>query len=375
MGQPCDLYFDAFPDQNVSGKISRIVTKRADADKPVYTVFIQTENTPKDLVGGMTADATIVIDQKTGVLRLPRTAIRSLGTEKAEVEVWTGSATEKRTIQVGLRGDSYVEVLSGLKEGERGGGSMSALLIETQELTRTYSLGKTQVPALRGVNLHIAQGEFVALMGSSGCGKSTLLHLLGCLDAPTSGRYFLEGREVGELSLRERSLLRGQRLGFVFQSFFLIPNLTAVENVTLPLLYQSGTRRSKARQQAMTALERVGLAQRAGHRPVELSGGERQRVAIARALVNHPALLLADEPTGNLDSANGAEVMTMLVELWQAGLTILLVTHDPDIAEYTQRSLWMKDGRIVQERTSAEVNRREHQVVERNPAAQDDRQL
>jgi putative ABC transport system ATP-binding protein len=156
----------------------------------------------------------------------------------------------------------------------------------------------------------------------------------------------------------------------VFQSFFLIPNLTAVENVALPLLYQPGTGRSKARQQALGALEQVGLAQRARHRPAELSGGESQRIAIARALINHPALLLADEPTGNLDSANGAEVMTMLVRLWQAGLSILLVTHDAEIARYTQRVLWMKDGQLEPERSSGNVNERENQLVAAAPAAQ-----
>lgn len=226
---------------------------------------------------------------------------------------------------------------------------LTSPLIQVNDLSRTYSLGKVQVPALRGVTIKIEQGEFVSLMGTSGSGKSTLLHLLGCLDEPTGGQYFLEGRDVHSLSMHDRSVLRGQRLGFVFQSFFLIPGLTAVENVALPLLYRSGIKNSAARQQALAALEQVGLAHRAGHRPVELSGGERQRVAIARALVNHPLLLLADEPTGNLDSANGAEIMAMLVNLWKTGLTILLVTHDPAIAAYSQRIIWMKDGCIVRE--------------------------
>ena len=228
-------------------------------------------------------------------------------------------------------------------------------LIQAEALTRTYLLGKMEVPALRGVNLEVAQGGFVAIMGSSGSGKSTLMHLLGCLDQPTSGRYFLEGREVSALSLRERSLLRGKRLGFVFQSFFLIPSLSAVDNVALPLLYQPGVRAGSAREQAQQALQKVGLEGRAAHHPAELSGGERQRIAIARALVNRPPLLLADEPTGNLDSANGTSIMAMLVELWKSGLTILLVTHDPAIAAYAQRVIWMKDGRITHEERKDEL--------------------
>jgi ABC-type lipoprotein export system ATPase subunit len=222
-------------------------------------------------------------------------------------------------------------------------------LILAEALTRTYTLGKTQVPALRGVSLRVEAGEFVAIMGSSGSGKSTLMHLLGCLDEPTTGRYFLDGREVSRLSMQERSLLRGKQVGFVFQSFFLIPNLSAVDNVALPLLYQPGARLVDARRQALAALQRVGLEERASHHPVELSGGECQRVAIARALVNHPPLLLADEPTGNLDSTNGLVVMTMLVNLWKNGLTILLITHDPTIANFAQRVVWMKDGQIIRE--------------------------
>ena len=228
-------------------------------------------------------------------------------------------------------------------------------VILTEELSRTYLMGRTQVNALRGVSLRIEAGEFVALTGASGSGKSTLMHLLGCLDVPSEGRYFLEGRDVSTLSVQQRSLLRGRRLGFVFQNFFLISSLSAQDNVALPLLYQPGSRQAEARQKAMAALEQVGLADRAAHRPMELSGGERQRVAIARALVNNPAVLLADEPTGNLDSATGEELMAMLIRLWQAGLTILVVTHDPIVAAYARRKLVMKDGRIVHEERSHEL--------------------
>jgi putative ABC transport system ATP-binding protein len=223
------------------------------------------------------------------------------------------------------------------------------VVIRTENLKRVYMLGATQVNALQGVSLHIESGEFVALMGPSGCGKSTLMHLLGCLDVPSGGRYYLEGRDVGALSAKERSLLRGRRLGFIFQNFFLIPTLNALDNVALPLLYQPGAHQREARQQAIAALDMVGLAGRAAHRPNELSGGERQRIAIARALVNQPAILLADEPTGNLDSATGAELMAILLRLWQEGLTILLVTHDANVAAYARRTIVMKDGRIVDE--------------------------
>jgi len=228
-------------------------------------------------------------------------------------------------------------------------------VIRTEGLSRVFMLGVTRVNALQGVSLRIEAGEFVALMGPSGCGKSTLMHLLGCLDVPSEGRYFLEGRDVSTLSAQERSLLRGRRLGFVFQNFYLIPSLNALDNVALPLLYQPGTHARDARHKAMAALDQVGLTERAAHRPMELSGGERQRAAIARALVNHPAVLLADEPTGNLDSATGAELMAMLIRLWQDGLTILVVTHDPNVAAYARRIIVMKDGRIIREETRQEA--------------------
>jgi len=220
-------------------------------------------------------------------------------------------------------------------------------LVLAEGLEREYRLGSTRVRALRGVDLSIAPGEFVALMGPSGCGKSTLLQLLGCLDTPTAGRYWLEGREIGALSGDKRATLRNTRLGFVFQNFFLLPNQTAAENVALPLLYQGNLPGIPTRTAA--ALAQVGLSDRAWHRPNQLSGGERQRVAIARALVNRPTLLLADEPTGNLDSATGAEVMTLLKELWRKGLTILLVTHDATVAGYANRTLRMRDGMIIEE--------------------------
>ena len=219
-------------------------------------------------------------------------------------------------------------------------------VIEAQGLARTYQMGTTQVLALRGVDLRIAPGEFVALMGPSGCGKSTLMQLLGCLDTSTAGRYWLEGREVGVLSGNERARLRRTRIGFVFQTFNLLPRLTALENVALPLLYQG--RVADVRERAASALAHLGLGHRASHRPAEMSGGECQRVAIARAVVTQPGIILADEPTGNLDSATGAEIMRLLDKLNAEGRTILIVTHSTEVAAHAGRILQMHDGQIVE---------------------------
>ena len=219
-------------------------------------------------------------------------------------------------------------------------------IIQTENLTRTYSLGNSIVNALRGVDLEVEAGEFVALMGPSGSGKSTMMHLLGCLDTPTAGRYLLEGRDVSTLSKDERARVRNTRIGFVFQTFNLLPRLNALDNIELPLLY--GRYDGESKKRAAQALERVGLTSRAQHRPNELSGGERQRIAIARALVVDPALILADEPTGNLDSKTGADIMHLLVELCTEGRTILMVTHDAKVAANAGRILKMQDGVILQ---------------------------
>jgi putative ABC transport system ATP-binding protein len=221
----------------------------------------------------------------------------------------------------------------------------AAWVIETEELAKTYKMGPIEVRALREASMRIAPGEFIALMGASGSGKSTLLHLLGCLDRPTSGRYSLEGRDVSRLTGDERAIVRSRKIGFVFQNFNLLPRLSALENVMLPLLYRG--REARVRERAVEALRRVGLGNRAQHAPAELSGGERQRVAIARALVVDPTLILADEPTGSLDSVTGQEVLRLLLELQQDGRTIILVTHDPGVAAYARRRLYMKDGAIV----------------------------
>lgn len=222
---------------------------------------------------------------------------------------------------------------------------MNHWIVHTQALTKIYRMGESEVAALRGVDLQMAAGEFVALTGASGSGKSTLMHLLGCLDSPSSGRYWLRGQEVSGLSASQRSRVRNGEIGFVFQSFNLLPRLTALENVALPLYYRRSS--AHAQRAAQEALARVGMQDRLHHRPAELSGGQCQRVAIARALVGNPALILADEPTGNLDSVTSAEVMALLGELHRAGSTLLLVTHDAAIAAHAERTLKMHDGRLV----------------------------
>ena len=225
----------------------------------------------------------------------------------------------------------------------------SGVVIQTAGLTREYVMGSAILRALRGVDLTVHEGEFLALMGASGSGKSTLLSLLGLLDRPTKGEYFLEDVEVSSLSRDELATIRGRRIGFVFQSFNLLPRVSAWENVALPLAYRKGEFGGDAqRRKALEVLARVGLKHRAGHQPMELSGGERQRVAIARALVTQPAVILADEPTGNLDSTTGAEIMSLLTELHTEGRTIIMVTHDMNIARHASRICTMRDGLLME---------------------------
>ena len=219
-------------------------------------------------------------------------------------------------------------------------------MIQLQNITKVYPMGQRELTVLKGININITQGELVAIMGPSGSGKSTMLNLIGCLDTPSSGSYYLEGREVSRLSSRELAQVRGLKIGFVFQQFNLLPRLSALANVELGLRYAGGI----DRQRAMEALVRVGLSDRAHHRPTELSGGEQQRVAIARALAKGPPLILADEPTGNLDSRSGEEITSILSSLHsEQGITLVMVTHDPNIADHCQRTIHIKDGQVEME--------------------------
>jgi putative ABC transport system ATP-binding protein len=219
-------------------------------------------------------------------------------------------------------------------------------MIKLENITKTYPMGKSELPILKGINLHIRQGELVAIMGPSGSGKSTILNLMGCLDKPTAGSYLLDGKEVSKLSGGELAKVRGQKIGFIFQTFNLLPRVSALANVELGMQYVDGSDRKKA----IEALEKVGLADRITHKPNEMSGGEQQRVAIARALVKNPPLLLADEPTGNLDSKSGKAVIDLLTNLHaEQRITLVMITHDANIAHYCQRIVYIQDGQIVKE--------------------------
>lgn len=221
-------------------------------------------------------------------------------------------------------------------------------LIELKDIYKTYFLGEIDVPVLKGITLDIEHGEYVALMGASGSGKSTLMNILGCLDRPTSGDYLLEGEELGRATGDRRAMIRNRKIGFVFQNFNLLPRTSALENVIMPLNYTNNSlSRSECRKRGLAALEQVGIADRAGHHPSQLSGGQQQRVAIARALINRPPLLFADEPTGNLDSHTSVEVMEMFSKLNAEGITVILVTHSEEIANYAKRTIHVSDGQVI----------------------------
>lgn len=219
-------------------------------------------------------------------------------------------------------------------------------MIRTENVVKIYKNGKLEVKALTGIDIHVKNGEFVAIMGASGSGKSTMMNILGCLDTLSQGKYYLDGEDVSSLSGKKLAYVRNKKIGFVFQSFNLLPKLTALQNVELPMIY-AGIKASERHIRAMEALKRVGLEQRCQHKPNEMSGGQRQRVAIARSLVNKPAIILADEPTGNLDSRASVEIMGIFQQLNNEGATVVMVTHEPDIAEYTKRIITFRDGAVI----------------------------
>jgi len=235
-------------------------------------------------------------------------------------------------------------------------------MVRLTEVVKIYRMGPVEVQALKGISLAVEAGAFIAIMGPSGCGKSTLLNILGCLDRPTSGFVEIDGMEVGKMSKAELATMRNGKIGFIFQNFHLLHNITALANVTLPFLY-SDVPRSQRRPRAIQLLKSVGLEERADHKPFEMSGGQQQRVAIARALVNHPKLILADEPTGNLDSRSGLEILALLERLNREGLTILMVTHDPQLGAHAERIIHLKDGKILREEEVKERRRAEEELA------------
>ncbi|HQX24456.1 MAG TPA: ABC transporter ATP-binding protein [Pseudomonadota bacterium] len=246
----------------------------------------------------------------------------------------------------------------------------TAPLIHMQDIKKVFYTDEVETHALAGVHFEIAGGEYVSISGPSGCGKSTLLSILGLLDAPTEGSYVLNGKAVQDIGASERARIRNREIGFIFQAFNLIGDLTVYENVELPLTYRDGMGKAERRERVQEALERVGMAHRLKHYPAQLSGGQQQRVAVARALVGKPSILLADEPTGNLDSKNGEAVMSLLDDLHKAGSTICMVTHDPRYAEFAQRKIFMFDGRVVDEETMHRLRKEEDARLVRKPAAQ-----
>jgi putative ABC transport system ATP-binding protein len=247
---------------------------------------------------------------------------------------------------------------------------MNDIVIQTDKIVKTYASGSNEVHALRGIDLTVQRGEFIAIMGASGSGKSTLMNLLGCLDTPTSGSYSLDGVRVDGLDKNALAAIRNQKLGFVFQGFNLLPRTSAVENVELPLLYDRSGKKRDTRALAVAALGRVGLSDRLDHEPSELSGGQQQRVAIARALVTEPALVLADEPTGNLDTRTSMGVMALFQELNDQGITIIVVTHEPDIAVYARRIVEVRDGKIRRDEpvTNRRLAKDDLEIEERSAA-------
>jgi ABC-type lipoprotein export system ATPase subunit/multidrug efflux pump subunit AcrA (membrane-fusion protein) len=392
-GQPVDFTVDAFPEETFHGLVTQVRKSPTTTQNVVtYETIITVDNPEKKLFPGMTADVSILVAERKNVLKIPNTALRYSPPEGVTFEaappktfgrnqrliyaLGANSSTLKPVlIKAGITDGVDTEILDGLGEHTTGRDLdlvfqnekqrlrattaakrtvMILPVIQLRQLVKTYQTGDVAVKAVRGVTLDIARGEFVAVMGASGSGKSTLMNTLGCLDQPTGGNYFLDGVGVAGLDRKQLAVLRNRKLGFVFQSYNLLARTTAVENVELPMLYATPViSRRERRQRAIAALEKVGLGKRLDHHPNQLSGGQQQRIAIARALVNRPELVLADEPTGNLDSRTSIEIMGLFQELNASGITIIMVTHEIDIAAYCKRVIVMRDGKVINETHNA----------------------
>ncbi len=379
-------------DAQVTGKVTAIApTAVGDTTGGVvsYAVTVSLQDVPPAVRAGMTADVTITIDSATNVLTVPAAALRGSTGNYTVLVIGADGTPTAQPVEVGPdhqhdrrdqerpdrrpagrhrgqhRADRHADRdrrlrrpgwrlrwrLPGRQRPARDrelgrDGHTTDAIISLDHVSRIYAMGRMEVPALADVSLEVHPGEFVAIVGPSGSGKTTMMNILGCLDRPTSGAYRLAGSPVADLDDDGLAKLRSRSIGFVFQSYNLLPRTTALDNVATPLLYQGVSRRDRAAR-AKAALERLGMGDRLDHEPTELSGGQQQRVAVARALVTEPALILADEPTGNLDSHAGADVMALLHELNAAGRTIVLITHDPEIAASANRQIHLRDGRIV----------------------------
>jgi putative ABC transport system ATP-binding protein len=370
--QDVQVTFDAVPNLTISGHVIAVASAPTVSSGVVnYYATVTLNQTSKTLKQGMTANATVTVSKATNAITVPNLAI-SRAAGQAYVYVYTSGQQVQTPIETGVVGDQFTEVTGGLNDGESvvlptvraasgtgsgttrlggGGGGQRPVVITLEAVTKTYRMGRLEVPAVRGIDLHVAQREFVAIMGASGSGKSTLMNIIGCLDVPTTGRYLLDGTDVAKLDDDRLAQIRNRKIGFVFQSFNLIPRTSALHNVEMPLIYAGQSGRTERAREALGA---VGLADRERHQPSELSGGQQQRAAIARALVTNPAILLADEPTGNLDSGSSVEIMRLLSKLnTEQGRTIVLITHEQDIARFAERVVELRDGRIVRDERRA----------------------
>ena len=394
---------DAYPDDVFEGKVYQIrlgsvnsssssSTSTSSETVVTYEVVITADNPDLKLKPRLTANVTIYTDTRDNVITVPNKALR-FTPEKQLVgnktitdcegthKVWTMDANgfTAHPVKIGLSDGSHTEILEGLNEGtpivtetvlkgfennsdEMAGSERSPFMpgppetvIELQNIKRNFQVGDETVHALRGVSFSIQEGEFVTIMGTSGSGKSTLLNTLGCLDTPTSGEYLLDGVSVRTMSKPQRAVLRNRKIGFVFQNYNLLPKTTAVENVELPLMYNSSVSAAERRRRAIEALKAVGLADRLEHKSNQMSGGQMQRVAIARALVNNPAVILADEATGNLDTRTSFEILVLFQKLHAEGRTIIFVTHNPEIAQYSSRNITLRDGQIKDDRVNPHI--------------------